>query len=87
MKLTLPNSWAQWLHAIIAAFIGGASGAAYAALIAPDTFNFSHAGIIKLSQMALLAGIVPVLAYLKQFPTPQSTITVTESKSVTISKE
>lgn len=73
----------QWIHGIAAAFIGGASGAGYAALIAPGTFNFTREGLIKLGQMAALAGIIPVLAYLKQFPTPQSTITVTATVTTT----
>lgn len=78
------GSFKQWVHGIAAAFVGGASTAGYTILLAPQTFNFNtKEGLIKLGQAALLGGVVPTLAYLKQFPTPESTITVTASVTTT----
>ena len=61
-----------WLHSIMAAAIGGASNAALGALAMPDTFNFSHAGLINLGKIALVGALVPVLTLLKQSPLPSA---------------
>jgi hypothetical protein len=59
-----------WLHSLIAAGIGGASNAILGAIAMPDTFNFSHAGLINLVKIALVGAAVPVLTLLKQSPLP-----------------
>ena len=64
------NSLTTWLHSILAAAIGGASNAALGAIAMPDTFNFSHAGLVNLGKIALIGALVPVLTLLKQSPLP-----------------
>lgn len=67
-------TWKAWLHALIAAAIGGASSSLLSALAMPDVVNFSHAGLINMGKMALIGAVVPVLTLLKQSPLPTSAI-------------
>lgn len=71
-----------WLHSMVAGAIGGASSALVSALAAPDTFNFSHEGLVRLARVALLGGVVPVLMFLKQSPLPSDSQTITVSQTV-----
>ena len=64
-------NWKTWLHSLAAAAIGGASTAALTSFAIPDTFNFTHAGLINLGKVTLIGAIVPVLTLLKQSPLPQ----------------
>ena len=64
------GSWRAWLHSLVAAAIGGASNAALGVVTMPDTFNFTHAGMINLAKIAAGGAIVPVLTLLKQSPLP-----------------
>lgn len=59
-----------WVHSLAAAAIGGGANAILGALAMPDTFNFSHAGLINLAKIALMGILVPVLTLLKQTPLP-----------------
>jgi hypothetical protein len=63
-------NWKTWLHSIVAAAIGGAANAALGTVAMPDTFNFSHAGLLNLGKIAAVGAIVPVLTLLKQSPLP-----------------
>lgn len=75
-----------WLRGIAAAAIGGASSAAGAAFAAPDTFNFSHSGLIAFAKVIAFGALVPVFAYLKQSPIPAASITATTSETTTLTK-
>lgn len=79
-------NWKTWLHSLIAAGIGGASNAALGALAMPDTFNFSHAGLMNLGKMALIGALVPVLTLLKQSPLPSDTVTIQTTATQTVTK-
>lgn len=72
-----------WLHSLLAAAIGGASNALLGAAAMPDTFNFTHQGWINLGKLAAMGAIVPVLTLLKQSPLPASSVTATQTTSVT----
>lgn len=74
-----------WFHSLAAAAIGGASNAALGTLAMPDTFNFSHAGLLNLGKIAFVGALVPVLTLLKQSPLPTSEVTTTAS--ITVTKE
>ncbi len=60
-----------WLYSLFAALIGGAVNSVAATYVAPEVFNFSHAGLIKLGQLALAGGLLGLLTYLKQSPLPK----------------
>ena len=68
-----------WLHSLIAAAIGGGASALSAALVSPDTFNLSPAGLKHLGLVALFGVAVPVLALLKQSPIPGASSTAASS--------
>lgn len=62
---------ALWAYGLIAAAIGGAANAICAAIVAPESFNVSDSeGIRKLTNLAIVSGIVAVATYLKQSPLP-----------------
>lgn len=71
-----------WLHSLVAAGIGGASNAILGALAMPDTFNFTHQGLMNLGKIALMGLAVPVLTLLKQSPLPDSSVTITTTQTV-----
>lgn len=75
-----------WVRGILAAAIGGASGAAGAAFAAPDTFNFNHNGLIAFGKVIAFGALVPTFAYLKQSPIPVASVTVTDEHTVTATK-
>lgn len=76
-----------WAYSLLSAAIGGAANSLGGFVVAPDVFNFSHAGLVKLGELALFGAAVPVLALLKQSPLPTltetTTATVTQTKEVT----
>lgn len=59
-----------WVHSLAAAAIGGCSNAVLGAIAMPDTFNFTHAGLLNLGKIALVGTLVPVFTFLKQSPLP-----------------
>lgn len=63
-------TWKQWFHSLIAAVVGGAANTLSAVLVAPDQFNFSHAGMIKLAEMAGAGALISLVMFLKQSPVP-----------------
>jgi len=68
----------------LAAGIGGAANASLGALAMPDTFNFSHSGLINLAKISLIGALVPVLTLLKNSPLPAiSTTTQTTTLQTT----
>ena len=62
--------WKVWLRGLISAAVGGAANAAAAVYVAPDTFNFSGEGFVKLLQLAGAGALIALLGYLKQSPLP-----------------
>ena len=66
----MSNNVKTWAHSLFAAAIGGAASSLGSIFVAPETFNFSHAGLIKILQVALFGAVVPVLMLLKQSPLP-----------------
>jgi hypothetical protein len=77
------NSIKTWLYSLVAAGIGGASSAALSVVAMPDVFNFSQPGLIHLAKAAGIGALVPVLTFLKQSPLPVSSVTATQTTSVT----
>jgi hypothetical protein len=63
-------NWKTWIHSLAAAGIGGAANALLGTVAMPDTFNFSHAGLINMAKIAAVGALVPVLTLLKQSPLP-----------------
>jgi len=61
-----------WLKGLLAAVITGTSNAFLAAMVSPETFNTTPAGLKKLGWMLLLSGAVGAATYLKQSPVPPS---------------
>ena len=64
-------NWKVWLHGLGAAIIGAVSTAVSAALVKPDTFNFTHSGLIALAQISASSAALGAAAYLKQSPLPK----------------
>jgi hypothetical protein len=62
--------WKTWVYSILSAAIGGAANSLGGFIVAPSVFNFTHAGLLKLGELALFGAAVPVLALLKQSPLP-----------------
>lgn len=59
-----------WLHGLFAAAIGSFATAAGGAILMPDVFSFSHAGIINMLKLATLPALSSIFMYLKQSPLP-----------------
>lgn len=78
------NTWKSWLHSLFAAAIGGAATALSGVLTMPETFNFSHDGLVHIGKIAAGGAIIPVLTLLKQSPLPaettSTTVTVTSTQ-------
>jgi hypothetical protein len=73
-----------WLHSLAAAAIGGAASAVLTPIAMPDTFNFSHDGLINIAKIAIIGAIVPVLTLLKQSPLPTAEVTATTTVTTTV---
>ena len=80
------NNWKVWIYTLVAAGIGGASNALLGVIAMPDTFNFSHAGLINIGKIALIGALVPMLTFLKQSPLPtvQTTTQTTTLETKTV---
>lgn len=61
-------NWKLWLQGLGAALISGAATGITAALVAPDQFNFSKAGLGKLATMCGVNALISGAAYIKQSP-------------------
>jgi len=85
--------WSHWLYGLFAALIGGGSAsvtAAFSAMsIAPGQFGVGgDPGWNSLKLMALtflISGAIATFAYLKQSPLPAQLVTVTDTKTETVS--
>jgi hypothetical protein len=75
--------WKPWLYSLAAAGIGGAANALGAIAIMPDTFNFSHQGLMNIGKIALAGAWYPVFTLLKQSPLPTDTVTTTATVTAT----
>lgn len=76
-------NWKPWAYSLLSAAIGGAAGSLGGFVVAPDVFNFTHAGLQKLGELALFGAAVPVLTLLKQSPLPPMTTTTTTTATLT----
>lgn len=85
--------WSHWLYGLFAALIGGGAasvgtvgGAGY---LAPGQFGVGgNAGWNSLKLLALsfvISGVIATAAYLKQSPLPAQVLTVTDTKTETVS--
>lgn len=63
-------NWKAWLHGILAAAIGAGATGFSTVIVSPQTFNFTHAGLINLAQVCGLSALLAVAAVLKQSPLP-----------------
>jgi hypothetical protein len=73
MSFNLPPSflrWETWAHGLIAAFIGGASSSLIDGL--SRMIENQRIDWHELLRVALIAGLLTALAYLKQSPLPPS---------------
>lgn len=59
-----------WLHGLASAAIGAVGAAVPLVIVAPDTFNFTHAGWVKLGQVCLTSAVIAAAAYLSKSPLP-----------------
>lgn len=64
------GNWKAWLHGLIAAAVSSFSNGVALVVVAPDSFNFTKAGLIKLLQVSAVSSIIAIAAYLKQSPLP-----------------
>jgi gas vesicle protein len=80
----------QWVHGLIAAFLGGLAGAVDGGLtvmlIAPETFNLGpglRKTLLTLTVFGILSGVKLAAAYLKQSPIwSEQSVTETHSTGV-----
>ena len=85
--------WGHWFYSLFAALIGGGAGSVTAALgamgIAPGQFGVGgDPGWNSLKLMLvtfLINGGISTFAYLKQSPLPAQILTVTDTKTETVS--
>lgn len=75
--------WQSWLYSLVSAAIGAAASGVTAAIVAPESFNFTHAGIGKLASLCGVNALVAVATFLKQSPLPASSVTTTVTASTT----
>ena len=64
------NSMKAWLHSLGAAAISAAASGVTAGIVDPQTFNFSHGGLLKLAELCGVNALIAVAAFLKQSPLP-----------------
>lgn len=76
-----------WLHSLLAAAISAAASGVTAAIVAPESFNFSGAGLEKLGTLCAANAILAVAMFLKQSPLPSSEVTTTTTAQVTTTVE
>lgn len=84
------NNVANWLYGLLAAAIGAVGSAVPLVIVAPESFNFSHAGLLKLAEMCAVNALLAVGLYLKQSPLPAiqtTTQTLTLETKVTPAPE
>lgn len=74
----------QWIHALVATAISAAASGITAGIVAPDQFNFTHSGLIKLGELCAVNALVAVAAYLKQSPLPAESVEFTKTESVKV---
>jgi len=68
-------NWRVWIYSLLSGGIGGAANSLGGVIVAPSVFNFTHAGLVKIGELALFGFAVPVLAFLKQSPLPPIQVT------------
>ena len=80
------NTFLKWLYGLASAAIGAAASGITAGIVAPESFNFSTAGLEKLGALCGVNALVAIGFYLKQSPLPAiSTTTQTttlETKTI-----
>jgi len=64
------GNWKNWAHGLGAAIIGAAASGVTSVIVDPATFNFTHAGILKLAQVCAVQSALAAALYLKQSPLP-----------------
>ena len=76
----------KWLYGLASAAIGAAAGGITASVVAPESFNFSHAGLEKLGALCGVNALLAVAMYLKASPLPaiQTTTQTTTLETKTI---
>jgi hypothetical protein len=80
-------NWKPWLYSLISACIGAAASGVTSMVVAPESFNMTHTGLIKLCEMCVANAILAAALYLKQSPLPglqTTTQTTTLTKTTTI---
>ena len=76
-----------WIHSLVAAAISAAASGVTAAIVAPESFNFSGPGLQKLGAMCGVNALLAVAAFLKQSPLPTAEITTTTTVQATTTVE
>lgn len=79
-------NWKAWIYSLLSAGIGGAANSLGGVIVAPSVFNFTHAGMAKIGELALFGFVVPVLTLLKASPLPpiQTTTQTTTVQTKTV---
>jgi hypothetical protein len=77
------NNWKTWFQSLFAAAISAAASGVTLVIVAPDSFNFSAAGLQKLATVCGVNALLSVATFLKQSPLPTQTATVTTTVTAT----
>ena len=64
----------KWLYGLLATGISAGASGVTASVVAPESFNFTHAGLVKLGTLCAVNALVAVAFYLKQSPLPGSLV-------------
>lgn len=75
--------WQTWLYSLVSAAISAAASGVTLVIVAPESFNFSGAGLAKLGAVCGVNALIAVASYLKQSPLPGTSVTTTAAVSVT----
>lgn len=78
--------WKAWAYSLISACIGAAATGVTSMVVAPESFNFSHSGLIKLGEMCAANALLAAALYLQKSPLPpiQTTTQTTTLETKTV---
>jgi hypothetical protein len=64
------DTFFKWFYGLLSVSISAAASCVTAGVVAPESFNFSHAGLEKLGALCGVNAILAAALYLKQSPLP-----------------
>lgn len=66
------KTFLKWFYALLATGISAAANGVTASIVAPESFNFTHAGWVKIGTLCGVNALLAIALYLKQSPLPGS---------------